>query len=90
MLLASACAANMVADIYLLNGVKETNWQPALTALIKTGFVFVKWVALSSIVLIPVWFLIVPYILELGGSIGYFAVIFWCSYVGITLAFHTS
>lgn len=86
--LAVSCMLNAIGDIYLLHGVRYTQWQPGLDALSKTGEKHIMWGSLSGLATIPAWFLIVPYLANFEGVAGFVSLLSYCIYVAATFAFH--
>ena len=81
-----ACVANAVGDIFMLYGVRHTNWEPGVEAMQRTPESYLRWGALSGLVTVSAWFLLVPAMATLGWVI----TLAYCVYVGVTLAFHVS
>ena len=81
-----ACVANAIGDIFMLYGIRYTNWEPGAEAIRQTPDVYLRWGALSGLVTVSAWFLLVPAMATLGWAI----TLAYCVYVGVTLAFHVS
>ncbi len=88
--LSAACLANAIGDVFMLYGVRYTNWEPGVEAMQQTPERYIKWGALSGLVTVSAWFLLVPAAAQVGGGIGWALALAFCFYVGVTLSFHVS
>ncbi|MEM6683805.1 MAG: hypothetical protein AAF607_16340 [Pseudomonadota bacterium] len=87
-LLLIACAVNAAADVVLLWGVGETDAGPGIEALAKTPERFVIFGSMIGLLIIPVWFLIAPYLARIPGVAGNIAFYSYLIYVAGVFAFH--
>lgn len=84
--LAIACLANAIGDVFMLYGIKFTRGRPGPEAMQKTPTAYIKWGALSGLLTVNAWFLLLPYISQINWLTG----IAFATYVSTTLAFHVS
>lgn len=85
-----SCLTNVVLDILLLWGVRETGWDPGIDALIYTPEQFNNWGALGGLFTITCWFALVPSLNRLEGWAGQVAMFGYCAYVASLILFHGS
>ena len=89
-ILLTSCVINAVGDVFLLWGVRYTNWQPGIEALAKTPVKYVLFGSLIGMVIIPAWFLILPYLANIGSTAGRIAFMSFAIYVSAVFTFHVS
>lgn len=85
-ILSCACIANAIGDVFMLYGIRYTDWKPGTKAMTHTPDSYLVWGALSGLVTISAWFVLVPHAVEINWAVA----LLYCWYVGVTLAFHVA
>ncbi|MEM7660647.1 MAG: hypothetical protein AAF292_00255 [Pseudomonadota bacterium] len=83
-----ALTLNAIGDVFLLRGAREVNYEPGLDALERTSESDIRFGALLGLLVIPPWFLILPYLSDIPGAAGLTATLAWATYVAAVFAFH--
>ncbi len=81
---------NIVADILLLWGIKDTNWEPTVESIKKTPTSFLLIGSLSGLVILPFWFFPVTYLMRIPGIAGQIAAYSYLTYIATLIVFHVS
>lgn len=87
--LTAAVLANAVGDVFMLWGVRFAG-EPGVEAMRKTPDSYLRWGALSGLVTVNAWFLLVPAAAQLTDTVGWSIALSHCTYVAVTLSFHVA
>lgn len=85
-----SCFANIVADIFLLHGVRHTGWQPGLDALEKTPPRFILGGSLAGFVTITPWFLLLLPLSAIPDTPGMIGLVSYAIFIAAMMVFHIS